>query len=55
MFGSVLEHFGNFQNVKRHKTCVSGFNALLRGTEVAKNGFTPNGSILLHWTRNDVL
>jgi hypothetical protein len=43
MFVSVLEHFGNLQNVKRDKTCVSGFNALLRGTEIAKNGF-----ILLH-------
>jgi hypothetical protein len=55
MFGSVLGHFGNPQNVKIDKTCVSDFNALFRGIEVAKNGFTPNGSILLHWTRNDVL
>jgi hypothetical protein len=55
IFGTVLENFGNLQNVKSDKTCVSGFNALFRGTEVAKNGFTRNGSILLHWTGNDVL
>jgi hypothetical protein len=48
MFGSVLDHFRNIQNVKRDKTWVLCFNALFRGTEVAKNGFTPNGSILLH-------
>ena len=36
MFGSVLEHFGNLRHVKRCKTCVSGLNALFRGTEVAK-------------------
>jgi hypothetical protein len=35
-FGSVLEHFVNFLHVKRNKTCVSGINALFRGTEVAK-------------------
>jgi hypothetical protein len=34
MFGSVLKHSDSFQQVKRCKTCVSGQNALLRGTEV---------------------
>ena len=36
MFGSVLEHFGNLRHVKGCKTCVSGLNALFRGTKVAK-------------------
>ena len=36
MFGSVLEHITNLRHVKRCKTCVSGLNALFRGTEVAK-------------------
>ena len=36
MYGSVLEHFENIQHVKGCKTCVSGLNALFRGTEVAK-------------------
>jgi hypothetical protein len=34
MFGSVSEHFANLRHVKRCKTCVSGLNALFRGTEV---------------------
>ena len=36
MFGSVLEHFGNLRLVKICKTCVSGLNALFRGTEIVK-------------------
>ena len=36
MFESVSEHFVNLQHVKRGKTCVSGLNALFRGTEVVK-------------------
>ena len=36
MFESVTEHFADLQHVKRGKTCVSGLNALFRGTEVAK-------------------
>ena len=36
MFGCVLKQFGTFRNVKRCKTCVSGANALFRGTEVVK-------------------
>jgi hypothetical protein len=38
-FGSVSEHFANLQHVKRCKTCVSGLNALFRGTEVVKHPF----------------
>ena len=36
MFESISEHFANLRHVKRGKTCVSGLNALFRGTEVAK-------------------
>ena len=36
MYGSFLKHFRNLWHVKRCKTCVSGLNALFRGTEVAK-------------------
>jgi acid stress-induced BolA-like protein IbaG/YrbA len=36
MFGSVSEHFANLRHVKRWKTCVSGLNALFRGTEVVR-------------------
>jgi hypothetical protein len=36
MFGGVSEHFANLQHKKRCNTCVSGPNALFRGTEVAK-------------------
>jgi acid stress-induced BolA-like protein IbaG/YrbA len=39
MFGSVLEYFTNLRQVKRCKTCVSGLNALFRGTEVVKLPF----------------
>jgi hypothetical protein len=39
MFGSVSEHFNNRLHVKRCKTCVSGLNALLGGTNVANNPF----------------
>ena len=36
MFGCVSEHFANLQNEKWCKTCVSGLNALFRGSELAK-------------------
>ena len=36
MFGSVLVHFGNLRRVKKYKTCISGLNALFRGTEIVK-------------------
>jgi hypothetical protein len=39
MFGSVSEHFANLRHVKRCKTCVSGPNALFRGTKDAKHPF----------------
>jgi hypothetical protein len=39
MFGSVSEHFANLEQVKRCKTCVSGLNALFRGTVVVKHPF----------------
>jgi hypothetical protein len=32
----VLEHFVNLLHVKRNQTCISGINALFRGTKVAK-------------------
>jgi hypothetical protein len=41
-------------HVKRCKTRVSHFNAIFWCSEVAKNSFAPNASILLHWTENDV-
>jgi hypothetical protein len=37
MFGSVSEHFANLRHVKRRKTCVSGLNAVFRGTKIAKH------------------
>jgi hypothetical protein len=39
LFRSVLDHFANVQHVKRFKTCVSGLNALFRGTDIAKHRF----------------
>jgi acid stress-induced BolA-like protein IbaG/YrbA len=39
MFGSVSKYFTNLRQVKRCKTCVSGLNALFRGTEVVKHPF----------------
>ena len=36
MFESVSENCVNLQDAKRGKTCVSGLNALFRGTELAK-------------------
>jgi hypothetical protein len=39
MFGGVSEHFNNRLHAKRCKTCVSGLNALFRGTNVANNPF----------------
>ena len=35
-FETVSEHFANLRHVKRGKCCVSGLNALFRGTGVAK-------------------
>jgi hypothetical protein len=47
MFGSVLKHFANLGPIKRCKTCVSGLNALFRGTEVAKHPFYSIGTKIM--------
>jgi hypothetical protein len=52
-FGSVLEHFIKLMRMKWNKTCVSGMNALFRGTEVAKI-ISHHAPILISWTYNDV-
>jgi hypothetical protein len=39
MVGSVSDHFANVRHVKGYTICVSGLNALFRGTEVAKHPF----------------
>jgi hypothetical protein len=39
MFGSVPEHFANLRDIKRCKSCVSGLNALFRGTELEWHPF----------------
>jgi hypothetical protein len=50
MFGCFLEHLKNLWHVKSCKTHVSRLNAIFWCSEVPKNSFTPNASILLHWT-----
>jgi hypothetical protein len=50
MFGSVSEHFANRRHVKRCKTCVSGLNALFRGTKVAKHPFYFIGTKMIFGT-----
>jgi hypothetical protein len=50
MFGCLLEHLENLWHVKSCKTHVSRLNAIFWCSEVAKNSFAPNASILLHWT-----
>jgi hypothetical protein len=47
MFGCVSEYFANLRQVTRCITCVSGLNALFRGTEVVKNPFYSIGPILM--------
>jgi hypothetical protein len=54
MFGCLLEHLENLRHVKRCKTRVSRWNAIFWCSEIAKNSFAANASILLHWTENDV-
>jgi hypothetical protein len=49
MFGSVSELFTNLRQVKRCKTCVSGLNALVRGTEVGKHPFYSIGHKNVVW------
>jgi hypothetical protein len=50
MFGCLLEYLENLWHVKSCKTDVSRLNATFWGSEVVKNSFAPNASILLHWT-----
>jgi acid stress-induced BolA-like protein IbaG/YrbA len=56
MFGSVSEYFTNLRQVIRCQTCVSGLNALFRGTEVVKHpiySIVPKimfGSVSEHFT-----
>jgi acid stress-induced BolA-like protein IbaG/YrbA len=47
MFGTVSEHFANLRHVKRWKTCVSGLNALFRGTKLAKDPFYSIGTKMM--------
>jgi hypothetical protein len=47
MFGSVSKHFANLRHVKRCKTCVSGRNALFRGTKVVKHTFYSIGTKMM--------
>jgi hypothetical protein len=42
-----FEHFANLLHVKRRKTCVSGLNALFRGTKVVKHPFYSIGTKLI--------
>jgi acid stress-induced BolA-like protein IbaG/YrbA len=50
MFGSVSEHFANFRQVKRCKTCVSGLNAMFRGTKVVKHPFYSIGPKMMFYS-----
>jgi hypothetical protein len=50
MFRSVSEYFANLRHIKRLKTCVSGMNALFRGTEVAKHPFYSIGTKMMFWS-----
>jgi hypothetical protein len=45
VFGCVLEHFGNFRNVKGAKLV---FQVCILGYRSCENCFAPNTSILLH-------
>jgi hypothetical protein len=47
IFGSVSEYVTNLRQVKRCKTCVSGLNALFRGTEVVNHPFYSIGPKLM--------
>jgi hypothetical protein len=47
MFGSVSENFAKLRHVKRCKSCVSGLNALCRGTEVEKHPFYSIGTKMM--------
>jgi hypothetical protein len=45
--GSDSEHFANLRHEKRCKTCVTGLNALFRGTEVMKHPFYSIGTKMI--------
>jgi hypothetical protein len=45
--GSDSEHFANLRHEKRCKTCVTGLNALFRGTEVVKHPFYSIGTKMI--------
>jgi hypothetical protein len=47
MFGSVSEYFTNLRHAKRCKSCVSGPNAMFRGTEVVKHPFYSIGTKMM--------
>jgi hypothetical protein len=47
MFGSVSEDFTYLRHVKRCKSCVSGLNAMFRGTEVVKHPFYSIGTKMM--------
>jgi hypothetical protein len=47
MFEIVSDHFANIRHVKECKTCVSGQNALFRGTDVAKHLFYSIRTIMM--------
>jgi hypothetical protein len=53
MFGSVSEPFTNLRQVKRCKTCVSGLNALFRGTKVVKHPFYSIGHKMIFGSVSD--
>jgi hypothetical protein len=53
MFGSVSEDFNNLRQVKRFKTCVSGLNALFRGTEVVRHPFYSIGHKMMFGSVSD--
>jgi hypothetical protein len=47
MLGSVPEHFANLRHEKRCKTCVSGLNAVFRGTGVGNHPFYSIGTKMM--------
>jgi hypothetical protein len=53
MFGSVSEHFTNLRHVKICKSCVSGLNAMFRGTEVVKHPFYSIGTKMMFGSVSD--
>jgi hypothetical protein len=50
MFGTVPEHFANLRDIKRCKSCVSGLNALFRGSELEWHPFYYIGTEMMFGT-----